>query len=55
MPALSSVRPEKVATPLWAVAVSVPPRVAPPGLFDSATVTVPLNEVSPRCPSCPRR
>ena len=46
MAALSSVRPEKVATPFVAVAVSVPPRVAPPGLLASATVTVPLNEVS---------
>ena len=46
MPAWSSVSPEKVATPLWAVTVSVPPRVAPPGLFASATVTVPLNELS---------
>ena len=45
MPALSSVSPEKVATPFWAVAVSVPPRVAPPGLLSSATVTVPLKEV----------
>ena len=35
-----------MATPFWAVAVSVPPRVAPPGLLSSATVTVPLNEVS---------
>ena len=39
-------RSENVATPLDAVAVSVPPSVAPPGLFASATVTVPLNEVS---------
>ena len=37
-------RPENVATPLDAVAVSVPPRVAPPGLFASATVTVPSKE-----------
>ena len=41
MPGWSSVRPEKVATPLWAVTVSVPPRVAPPGLFKRATVTLP--------------
>ena len=40
-----SVSPEKVATPLEAVTVSVPPRVAPPGLFASATVTVPLKDV----------
>ncbi len=40
-----SVSPEKVATPLEAVAVSVPPRVAPPGLLASATVTVPLKVV----------
>ena len=39
------VSPEKVATPSDAVAVSVPPKVPPPGLFASATVTVPLNEV----------
>ena len=39
-----SVSPENVATPLDAVAVSVPPRVPPPGLFASATVTVPLND-----------
>ena len=39
-----SVSPEKVATPLDAVTVSVPPRVAPPGLLASATVTVPLKE-----------
>ena len=39
------VSPEKVATPLEAVAVSVPPSVAPPGLLASATVTVPSNEV----------
>ena len=41
-----SVRPEKVATPPDAVTVSVPPSVAPPGLFASATVTVPLKEES---------
>ena len=29
-----------------AVAVSVPPRVAPPGLISSPTVTVPSNELS---------
>ena len=40
-----SVSPENVATPLAAVAVSVPPKVALPGLFASATVTVPSNEV----------
>ena len=39
-----SVSPENVATPLVAVTVSVPPSVAPPGLFASATVTVPLKE-----------
>ena len=39
-----SVRPEKVATPWLAVTESVPPSVAPPGLFASATVTVPLND-----------
>ena len=32
--------------PWLAVTVSVPPSVAPPGLFASATVTVPLKEVS---------
>ena len=37
--------PEKVATPLTAVVVRVPRRVSPPGLLDSATVTVPLKEV----------
>ena len=40
-----SVSPENVATPPDAVTVSVPPSVAPPGLFASATVTVPLKEV----------
>ena len=54
-----------VATPWFAVTVSVPPSVAPPGLFASATVTVPLKEDS-RLPElssastvrpkgCPRR
>ena len=38
------VSPENVATPLDAVTDSVPPSVAPPGLFASATVTVPLKE-----------
>ena len=42
---LVSDRPENVATPFDAVAVSVPPRVAPPGLFASATVTVPSKDV----------
>ena len=35
-----------MATPSEAAAVSVPPRVAPPGLLASATVTVPSNEES---------
>ena len=43
---MSSVSPENVATPSVAVAVSVPPSVAPPGLFASTTVTVPLKEVT---------
>ena len=53
MPAWSSVSPVKLATPSWAVTVSVPPRVPPPGLFNSATVTVPLNALSklPELPS----
>ena len=41
MPAWSRVSPEKVATPLSAVTVSVPPEGPPPGLLNSATVTVP--------------
>ncbi len=43
MPALFRVKPEKVATPLLAVMVSVPPRVLPPGLLASATFTLPLK------------
>ena len=46
VPALLRVRPEKVATPLTAVAVTVPPSAAAPGLFASARVTVPANEVA---------
>ena len=36
---------ENVATPLDAVAVNLPPRVALPGLLASATVTVPSKDV----------
>ena len=43
-PTWSRVNPAKVATPLFAVTESVPPSVAPSGLFASATVTTPLNE-----------
>src|SRR5262245_11464101 len=42
-PARLNVRPEKVATPLTAATVSVPPSVAPAG---GATVTLPLKEES---------
>ena len=41
MPGWLRVRSEKVATPSTTVAVKVPPRVAPPGLFPRPTVTVP--------------
>ncbi len=43
---MSSVKPEKVATPLLAVTESVPPSVAPLGLLASATVTVPSKDES---------
>ncbi len=43
MPVLSSVRGEKLATPFTAATVVVPPRVAPPGLVASATVTLPVK------------
>ena len=53
MPTLFSVKPEKVATPLEAVAVRVPPSAAPEGLFARATVTEPSNDaaVSPAASS----
>lgn len=44
--AFVSDRPEKVATPLVATTVRVPPRVVPPGLLARASVTVPLEEGS---------
>ena len=37
------VKPEKVATPLTVLAVSVPPKPAPPGLLARASVTLPVN------------
>src|SRR5262249_36024199 len=42
-PTVSSVNPVNVATPPWAVTPSVPPSVAPPGLFSSATATLPAK------------
>ena len=51
MPGWLRVRSEKVATPLTTVAVRVPPRVAPPGLFPRATVTVPPLTGFPRLSS----
>ena len=39
-PALSSVSPANVATPALALTAKVPPRVAPLGLFASASVTL---------------
>ena len=46
MPAWFNFSPENVATPSTAVALSVPPRVAPSGLLASATATLPLKDVT---------
>ena len=45
-PGALMVTPVNVATPLTAVAVSVPPNVAPPGLAASASVTLPVKLVA---------
>ena len=46
LPTSFRVSPENVASPLTVAALSVPPRMAPPGLLDRPTVRLPANEVS---------
>ncbi len=46
LPTLLSVRPGKLATPLVAETVSVPPSVLLPGLLASATVSLPVKPVA---------
>ena len=46
LPTLLSVKPEKLATPLVALTVSVPPSVLLPGLLASATVSLPVKPVA---------